>query len=1433
MGKEDRSVGVGGSNGTQSTETWPVLVIGGGPAGLTGAYELLKLVPDMRPLVVEAGSRVGGIARTEEYKGYRFDIGGHRFFTKVKPVEELWHEIMGDEMIDVPRSSRIYYRGKFYDYPLSIGNALGNLGLYESARVAISFAKWKLFPSKEEDNFEQWVSNRFGGRLYWHFFRTYTEKVWGIPPTEIRADWAAQRIKDLSLVKAVVDALTGKGDTASLIKTFKYPRLGPGQMWETAAELIEKRCGEVRLETKATRIYRDGNRITGADILSRSGDTAHVDCEYILNSMPITELVRCITPAAPDHVLEAANKLKYRDFLIVTLVLDYADPFADNWIYIHSPDVKVGRIQNFRAWSPAMLPNQNTASIGMEYFCHEGDGLWSSTNEELLELAKRELERLELAPASSVIDGTVIRQPKAYPVYDADYKANLDIIKDWLLTFENLQSVGRNGMHRYNNQDHSMLAAMLAARNIAGESHDIWTVNVERSYHEEFVVDKRKNKSSATPTDSESDNGTERRVPISVVIPVHNAGDRLQQVILAVLESSDSPAEIILVDDASDDNAIERAVALDGRIRMIRTGDSPVGPAAARNAGVQAATQETIVFIDSDVLAHSDTLRCLVEPLESESGVVASFGSYDDSPQASGIASAYANLRHHFVHQGAESEATTFWSGLGAVRREAFLSAGGFDHAFRRPSIEDIDLGVRLKHEGRIKLVKSAQAKHLKRWNLLGLWRTDICERAIPWGRLAVEHEDLHSALNSSRHEKFSALLILIALLALLASPLLISTQGAAVAIGAVIAPAAIWLWLNRELIRSLSKHGGLPAAVGGTLLHAAYYLYAPAAFLGSVTWHRWVNWMRSPDRSLAYTLVLSMMLLTIGATGLAMLTLGLIGTQSLFDWLVSLQGEAVRSRYNLESLSSVQSRLVSVGSVLLGATAYLVYFGPKRLIGEAREAMGSIREVFTLSKPEWIFVGCLTLIAIVLWGMFLGQQMRLDEASSFAMYATASPLVPLLTYETPNNHILHSILMWASVNLFGPSEWAARLPAFLASICIPLGILAASRNLLSPMIAAIGAGLYTGSTISADIATNARGYPFVICAMLILIGLLPALRNRRPGAITAAVLVGAFGLYACPVMAYPLACVLGAWCFAGPAKGTTPLEHVSILSRTAIGTGVVAALLYAPAWALRTGTGPLESLSRAARGYREPRGFFRFDELTYNLHAAWSQWTWPAQSLIAIATFVVALAGLWMWLSRPGWPRAVVIGLLTGSLSVYLITRLAPPPWWIMVWCVPLLALLIATPLAYLAVLISPRSSTRYAAGLVALAIPAMVLIRSPYPEKFPYRMGTKDAPAIAEALSETDIKATTIVTSPDWYRLLNFELETRGHGREVSVPISSLTAPQRERLVHVRAADPDQDPELHTLQPDIKNTLTLESSQQVGNSVIDTYRARSMNAP
>ncbi len=465
-------------------ERAPVIVLGAGPAGLTAAYELSKA--GVESIVLERDDVVGGIARTVEYKGYRFDIGGHRFFTKVKPVEDLWHELLGDDMLTRPRLSRIFYKGVFFSYPLRPLNALMGLGLFETVRCVLSYCKARLAPARPEDNFTTWVSNRFGQRLFEIFFKTYTEKVWGIPCDEIQAEWAAQRIKGLSLVTAVKNALFGeraskRGEVIkTLIDEFEYPRLGPGQMWETARDRIEEAGSRVVLEAPVERLHWDSAGVRAVEAGGR-----RFEADAFLSSIAIRELVEAMQPPPPDNILAAARRLRYRDFVTVALVVDAPDLFPDTWIYIHEPHVKLGRIQNFRNWSPAMTPDPSKSCLGLEYFCFEGDELWEAADEDLIELGKRELSALGLIGSAAVLDGAVVRMPKAYPVYDAGYDDALKTVRELLDTLPNLQLTGRNGMHRYNNQDHSMLTAMLAVRNLLGANHDLWRVNVDREYHEQ------------------------------------------------------------------------------------------------------------------------------------------------------------------------------------------------------------------------------------------------------------------------------------------------------------------------------------------------------------------------------------------------------------------------------------------------------------------------------------------------------------------------------------------------------------------------------------------------------------------------------------------------------------------------------------------------------------------------------------------------------------------------------------------------------------------------------------------------------------------------------------------------------------------------------------------------------------------------------------
>jgi protoporphyrinogen oxidase len=483
----------------ESDDSGPhVVIVGAGPAGLTAAYQLSKA--GVNSVILEGDSVVGGISRTVERDGWRFDIGGHRFFTKVKPVDDLWFEILGaDEFLRRPRMSHIYYRGKFIDYPIKPMNALRALGLVEAFRIVGSYIWVRIHPPKNQHMLEGFYAARFGWRLYGHLFKTYNEKVWGIPTAEMSADFGAQRVKELSLFRALWEAMKPKKlrmgrsnakQVTSLIEEFNYPKYGPGQMWETAADKVTAAGSKLHFRQTVVRVlHRDGAAYAVVALDKDSGAETAYECTHVVSSMPMSALLRAMDPPVPENVRAAADALRYRDFMTVALVVPVEYGFPDTWIYIHDPGVQVGRVQNFGSWSPYMVKEGRTC-LGLEFFVNEGDGMWTKTDEELVEQAKREMHELGLIKDTSKVEaGYVVRVPKAYPMYDETYTQNVDVLREWLTAnTPNVFPTGRNGMHRYNNQDHSMLTAMLSVENILlGEHHDVWTVNVDAEYHEEHA----------------------------------------------------------------------------------------------------------------------------------------------------------------------------------------------------------------------------------------------------------------------------------------------------------------------------------------------------------------------------------------------------------------------------------------------------------------------------------------------------------------------------------------------------------------------------------------------------------------------------------------------------------------------------------------------------------------------------------------------------------------------------------------------------------------------------------------------------------------------------------------------------------------------------------------------------------------------------------
>lgn len=509
------------SQAAVQTAVQTAIIIGAGPAGLTAAYELLKKTK-IRPVIYEADEEIGGISRTKEYKGNRMDIGGHRFFSKSDRVTNFWNEIMPTEnpaagispnstdllFLVRHRLSRILYLRRFFDYPVSLnGDTIRGLGLKRLMKIGFSYLGVCLRPVKNVDSLEQFFISRFGKELYETFFKDYTEKVWGVPCSQISPDWGAQRVKGLSVSKALLHALAkpftaksqvnGKKVETSLIERFSYPKYGPGQLWEEVARRVVEMGGEIHLGCRVTGVACQEGRINAVTVTDKQGQSRQVCGDYFFSTMPVADLVAAMGPAVPGNVRQVASGLVYRDFMTVGLLLKslaLTDPRApdgrvlDDWIYVQEKDVKVGRLQIFNNWSPYMVKDPNTVFLGLEYFCNEGDEMWTMADGDFIAMAQAELEKLGVIRRDQVLDATLIRMPKAYPAYFGSY-GRFDEIRRFTDGFANLFLIGRNGQHRYNNMDHSMLTAMEAVDAVAaGRPQDkaaVWAVNTEKDYHEE------------------------------------------------------------------------------------------------------------------------------------------------------------------------------------------------------------------------------------------------------------------------------------------------------------------------------------------------------------------------------------------------------------------------------------------------------------------------------------------------------------------------------------------------------------------------------------------------------------------------------------------------------------------------------------------------------------------------------------------------------------------------------------------------------------------------------------------------------------------------------------------------------------------------------------------------------------------------------------
>jgi protoporphyrinogen oxidase len=463
-----------------------VHIIGAGPAGMACAYTLAK--SGRSAVLIDGAKDVGGLCQTLEFSDYLFDIGGHRFLSKSDLINSIWMDVMGGDLLKVSRLSRIFYRRKFFHYPLSFLNTFWNLGPLESFRCVTSYGYCRLTKPGNDQTFEGWIINRFGKRLYKIFFDTYTTKVWAVPCKDISADWAVQRIRGLSLRVAIKKALLGarsKGPK-TLAEEFFYPRKGPGQFYRKLEKILVDQGTRFQFEKQALRINHKNGKVISVIVKDRStSEEQEIAVEYLFSSMPLTHLVRSLNPLPPEDILVAASKLRFRSFLVVNVILDKEKLFPDQWIYVHSPDVKLGRIQNYKNWSPHMTANPKRTSLGLEYFCTEGDAIWEMNDVDMVDYAMDELEKIGIVSRRHLINGFVVRRKDVYPVYSLDYQESLDVLREYLSRFENLQTMGRAGLFKYDNSDHAMLSGIGAAKNYINKSaYNLWSQGPQQEYLE-------------------------------------------------------------------------------------------------------------------------------------------------------------------------------------------------------------------------------------------------------------------------------------------------------------------------------------------------------------------------------------------------------------------------------------------------------------------------------------------------------------------------------------------------------------------------------------------------------------------------------------------------------------------------------------------------------------------------------------------------------------------------------------------------------------------------------------------------------------------------------------------------------------------------------------------------------------------------------------